>query len=759
MEKLLNSEYLWQENNLNYLNDALNWLRSRLKYLIDPESVTPEAVTIAREKMREAATKEPLPAFITLSQKFGLTEFEQNLLLLAVARDLSPEFPDLYAQAQKEDNLSYPTFHLAFALFDNPSWQVLAPDSPLRYWQLIEILSSGRQSLLSSQILASEQIVNYVRGYNHHHEQILPFVFPLHLPQNSHPESVDIAPSQQRAIAKITNSLQSANLSTRLPLIQLLGPDTTTKQLIVQQVAINCGLLVYRLLVEQLPTQSEELQKLIRYWSRESRLLNLALYLDLQGIEGTSSSSERVTALRRFLLSSQGIFFLDSRENNLALETPKITVEVNKPTPKEQYRFWCEVLGEKGEMSAKLLASQFNLNLAEIRDLAEKNREYSQPTFRPPSPPTLASDPAPTKGARERASRGKRFQSPPAPLTPQSWGEIGSASRFSNGDLGGNNLRDETQETYVDTEALEREANSREFKGLWAGCLAQTRPRLDNLAQRIECKATWEDIVLPEQAKDQLEQIVAQIRFRSQVYDDWGYRQRLNRGLGVSAVFAGESGTGKTMAAEVIANDLRLNLYRIDLSAVVSKYIGETEKNLRRLFDAAEDGGAILFFDEADALFGKRSEVKDSHDRYANIEINYLLQRLEAYSGLAILATNLKGSMDSAFMRRLRFIIDFPFPSREYRQQIWQKVFPPEAPLEELDYGYLAQINLTGGSIMNIALNASFLAAKKGGLIGMDEVVSAIRAELLKTERPLYELTARETREEWSTEDYDEDFD
>src|SRR3989440_8648996 len=153
----------------------------------------------------------------------------------------------------------------------------------------------------------------------------------------------------------------------------------------------------------------------------------------------------------------------------------------------------------------------------------------------------------------------------------------------------------------------------------------------------------------------------------------------MNRGLGISALFAGDSGTGKTMAAEVIANELRLNLYRIDLSAVVSKYIGETEKNLRRLFDTAEDGGAILFFDEADALFGKRSEVKDSHDRYANIEINYLLQRIEAYRGLAILATNMKSALDQAFMRRLRFVVDFPYPGVGERRAIWERVFPAEA--------------------------------------------------------------------------------
>src|SRR5205807_8968999 len=182
------------------------------------------------------------------------------------------------------------------------------------------------------------------------------------------------------------------------------------------------------------------------------------------------------------------------------------------------------------------------------------------------------------------------------------------------------------------------------------------------------------------------------------VYGTWGFGAAGNRGLGISALFAGSSGTGKTMAAEVLANTLHLDLYRIDLSSVVSKYIGETEKNLRRVFDAAEDGGAILFFDEADALFGKRSEVKDSHDRYANIEINYLLQRMESYRGLAVLATNMKGALDPAFLRRIRFVINFPFRDAEQRAEIWQRIFPPKTPTEGLDVSKLARLNVAGGN-------------------------------------------------------------
>jgi SpoVK/Ycf46/Vps4 family AAA+-type ATPase len=217
----------------------------------------------------------------------------------------------------------------------------------------------------------------------------------------------------------------------------------------------------------------------------------------------------------------------------------------------------------------------------------------------------------------------------------------------------------------------------------------------------------------------------------------------MSRGLGVSALFAGDSGTGKTMAAEVIAAELRLNLYRIDLSAVVSKYIGETEKNLRRLFDSAENGGAILFFDEADALFGKRSEVKDSHDRYANIEINYLLQRMEAYRGLAILATNMKSALDPAFMRRLRFIVTFPFPGPAQRKSIWQSVFPDDLPRETLDYDRLSRLHATGGNIHSIALNAAFLAAKAGSPVTMPLVLEAARAEFRKLERPVNEADFR----------------
>ncbi|MEM8640233.1 MAG: ATP-binding protein [Cyanobacteria bacterium P01_G01_bin.54] len=276
-------------------------------------------------------------------------------------------------------------------------------------------------------------------------------------------------------------------------------------------------------------------------------------------------------------------------------------------------------------------------------------------------------------------------------------------------------------------------------RSLWRACLQRSAPGLESLAQRLPVKAGWDNLVLPEEALGLLWQIVHQVRLRSRVYDDWGFRARLNRGLGTAALFAGESGTGKTMAAEVIAQELDLHLYRIDLSAVVSKYVGETEKNLSRLFAAAEEGGAILFFDEADALFGKRSEVSDAKDRYANIEIDYLLQRIESYGGLAIMATNLKGSLDTAFLRRLRFVVDFPFPAAEYRRAMWEKVFPPEVPRGALDCQFLANLELAGGAIHNIAINAAFLAAEGGERLEMSHILAAARSEWQKLGRPIYE--------------------
>ncbi|WP_404196263.1 ATP-binding protein [Streptomyces tauricus] len=271
----------------------------------------------------------------------------------------------------------------------------------------------------------------------------------------------------------------------------------------------------------------------------------------------------------------------------------------------------------------------------------------------------------------------------------------------------------------------------------WRAGLDEARIGMDELGRRIEPDAGWDDLVLHERQTSVLREIVAHVRQRATVHQEWGFAATLRRGLGVTALFAGGSGTGKTLAAEVMAKELGLDLFVIDLSQVVSKYIGETEKNLRRVFDAAERGGALLLFDEADALFGKRSEVKDSHDRYANLEVSYLLMRMEAYRGLAILTTNMKKALDTAFLRRIRFVVDFPFPAEHERAEIWRRVLPPQTPVKGIEPELLAQLTVAGGSIRNIALSGAFLAAEEGDRLQMRHMLAAARTEYLKLERSL----------------------
>ena len=688
----MNDEERWQQNNDNYLAAALTWLHllldeqirslSRNKQALDtpldggkwwqrgrPESKklssSRELTTDIKQAgtaMSEAAATDPPPALLILSQRFGLSSFEQELLLLCTAMELDTRFASLCALAQDAPQRPYPTFALAMALFADPAWDSLSPERPLRYWRLIEINQPGAQPLTTSPIRADERILNYIKGLNYLDDRFTPLLVPFEVT----PTDDDLPPSQQTAVDIIIGRLRYAANDGPPPVMQIVGIDSLSQQLAAQHAAAALNLHISRLPVELLPTQPAELETLARLWQRENVLLPVALYLDAhqhddqtaQQKEGGSPTMR--SPLRRFLGRSQGIFFLGAREVMSGLGPTATIVEIDKPTPAEQQATWTTLLESETGHSPALLAGQFNLNVATIRQI--------------------------TKGLTAEAAE-------------------------ANGHLPQDRL--------------------------WQACLENTRPQMNLLAERLDPKATWDDIVLSDDAETLLRQIADQVRRRSIVYDDWGFRQKMNRGLGINALFAGDSGTGKTMAAEVIANELNLNLFRIDLSAVVSKYIGETEKNLRRLFDAAEDGGAILFFDEADALFGKRSEVKDSHDRYANIEINYLLQRMEAYRGLAILASNMKTALDQAFMRRLRFIVNFPFPSAKERTIIWQKVFPQQTPLADLDFERLGRLNLTGGSINNIALNAAFTAAQKNMVVTMPLVLTAARTEFRKLEKPI----------------------
>ncbi|HYH84997.1 MAG TPA: ATP-binding protein [Pyrinomonadaceae bacterium] len=630
------------------------------------ETITDEQLQKAEETLRRAEASDPPPQLILLASRFGLSQFERDVLLLCAAMELDTRIAGLCARAQDDPLKPFPTFGLALTLFENPTWEALAAGGPLRYWRLIEIKQADAQSLIASALSTDERIADFIKGnWGTFYERLSSFFMPLEVAETQ-PE---LPHSQRVAVEWIVNALSQQTPSAIPPIIHLLGPDAPSKQIIALHVASALGLRLYRMPVDLLPAPAPEMETLTRLLQRENILLPVALYLDAheQDLHAQGDGSP-LQSLRRFLLRVTGMVFLDTRDVLSGLSRSVMPVDIAKPTPTEQRAAWSEALGIAAADSPARLSGQFNLDLTTITQVAEQV------------------------------------------LSAQAGDEVPLAI-----------LREQ----------------------LWDACLLHTRPRLEHLAQRLDPRATWDDLVLPANEKGLLRQIADQVGRRSKVYEDWGFAQKMNRGLGISALFAGDSGTGKTMSAEVIANDLRLDLYRIDLSAVVSKYIGETEKNLRRLFDAAEDGGAILFFDEADALFGKRSEVKDAHDRYANIEINYLLMRMEAFRGLAILATNMKSALDTAFMRRLRFIVDFPHPSLAERKAIWQKVFPREAETRGLDFDRLARLSVPGGAIHNVAINAAFMAAEAQSPITMPLLLRAAEQEFRKMGRPVNEAEFR----------------
>jgi hypothetical protein len=700
----------WLEQNNQYLSASLEWLRLRLERLaqrlepaaplVIPGTPSPEPqkadaapfqrwfhsrppasehkvdtllpagqppsldeqISHAKDRRTAAAQMDPPPALVVLAQRFGMTDFERDILLLCSAMEYDPGMGSACAHAHGNGARNYPSFGLALAALDDPSWDALSAHRPLRFARLIEITQASGMPLNASVLRADERVVNFIKGLNVMDDRLTSLLRPLPAV-----EATTLSAGEKENVATVLERLRQAASQSAVPVVQLAGPDSWSRAAVAQQVCEALNRKLYRLGVESLPTQLADLELLARLWQRESMLLGVALYVDAEGAEG--APTEASAALLRFLSQPLGLVFVGVRETPLRLGGETFVVDVSQPSAAEQFAAWKGALAKHGDPGAidaiaALLAGQFRLNLYDVANVAK----------------TAIESPGGDEGLSQR---------------------------------------------------------------LWQNGKQLTRPRLDALAQRLDAKAQWQDLILPAEQMLLMRQIAGQVRQRYRVYEQWGFASRMNRGFGISALFAGESGTGKTMAAEVIANDLGLNLYRIDLSAVVSKYIGETEKNLRRLFDAAEQGGAILFFDEADALFGKRSEVKDSHDRYANIEINYLLQRMEAFSGLAVLASNMKTALDPAFVRRLRFIVNFPFPGVEERKRIWQQSLPPETPTEGLDYDRLARLSITGGNIHSIALNAAFAAAHSGRAVTMPVALAAARMEMRKLEKPIHEADFR----------------
>jgi hypothetical protein len=642
----------WYEANHRYLLAALALVHDALGRHTAPEQTE---LTIGRENLQPTVEMPAgASALDRLCRLFGLSSFERDLLLLCAGIEFNGEFARLCAAAHGDPQRLYPTLGLALAALPNPHWDAIAPNSPLRRWQLIKI--SEGPALTLSPLRIDERIVHYLAGVDYLDDRLAGIVEPLTIVG-------DLVSSQQVLAERVAAILARTPQSNVLPIIQLCGREIASKRSIAATACQMLGLKLCLMAAQTIPLIPAELESLIRLWTRETMLSGSGLLLDCEDID--LAEPTRMNAIAHFVDRIGGILMISSREGLGMSERATVRFDVQKPNSIEQHQVWESALGEvlpqlNGQV--KTLVNQFNLSAATIRAACVEATGY-----------------------------------------------------------------------------FDRSAEPNISNILWDACRVQARPRLDELAQRIEPAATWADLVLPEAQQQILIDVAAHVRQRATVYETWGFASKGARGLGISALFAGASGTGKTLAAEVLAHQLRLDLYRIDLSSVVSKYIGETEKNLRQVFDAAEQGGAILLFDEADALFGKRSEVKDAKDRYANIEVSYLLQRMECYPGLAILTTNLKSSIDTAFMRRIRFVVQFPFPDAAQRAEIWRRIFPANTPTQDLDPIQLARLSVAGGNIRNIALNAAFLAADAGEAVQMKHLLRSAQSEYSKLEKPLTE--------------------
>ncbi|RCJ41015.1 hypothetical protein A6770_36605 [Nostoc minutum NIES-26] len=662
----------WYESNRNYFIMVLNQLREILENYVKQPDDSPDIELISLQKDRSeleikeaAATMTSPPALEQLCQRFKLSEFERSILVFCAGVEIDLRFPHLCTKAHGTESQYNPTFGLALSILPNPHWSALAPDSPLRYWKLIELGSNN--ILTNTSLYIDERILHYLIGV----KTTDPLLTEItELPADTQ----QLIPSHQ-CLADSIKALWGLNsLQNSPPLIQLCGSEMEDKTDIAQAVCQHFNLQVNLLNCHRIPLRPNELETFIRRLERECILEAKALLLVCEDID--YSDKLQLASVHQLLEELQCFAIATTVSPLPGIKRQMIRFDVPKPLPQEQLITW--------ENSVAELKTQLNGQGKLISDSEQLMQDLQELT--------------------------SQFQ--------LSTSTIRRACTAAVGQL-----------TIPSAPSLKQ--------ALWQSCRVQARPRLDELAERIESKLSWEDLVLPPLQKGILKEISAHVRQKAKVYEKWGFASKSRRGLGITTLFSGPSGTGKTLAAGVLANELNLDLYRIELSAVVSKYIGETEKNLQQIFDAAESGGVILLFDEADSIFGKRSEVKDSKDRNANLEVSYLLQRMESYPGMAILTTNLQSNLDPAFMRRLRFVIQFSLPDAAHRAEIWRRIFPPDTPTEGLNFEKLAQLNAPGGNIRIIALNSAFMAADAEEPVQMKHILKATQTEYEKLGKSL----------------------
>ncbi len=629
------------------------------------------------ERKQAALQKGIFLALPRLARCFGLSPFEEHVVLLCLAPELDRKYEKLYAYLQDDIARKRPSLDLAIRLFcrrwedELEAHRSFSPHGPLFRAHLI-YRSEKDESLLTRILKPDDAVIGFLLGIGQTDRDLAAWtrLVTQHADfrELRWPESLKI-----QLLCSVQSHLTETSRADRKLIYHFHGASGTGKKSLASAVCreISAPLLVadLRLIIEGSPAIEDALRKVYR----EGILLPAAIYLDHFDVllgEDSKTWTFRQT-ISRYIDEFSWLTFL-------ATESP-----------------WEPggLFGTHRFLSIELPAP----------DLVQRAQLW------------------------ENLSRGVVFED------TVDWGEVAAKFRLTPGKI---------QDALVSAGnyVFLRSGGTTPLtaEDVHRGCRAQSNQKLSRLSRKLSPRNySWSDITLPAKALAQLREIRAQVKHRRTVYGAWGFDDKFGHGRGLCALFHGPSGTGKTMAAEIMARELDLEAYKIDLSTVVSKYIGETEKNLAAIFQEAETSNAILFFDEADALFGKRSEVKDAHDRYANIEINYLLQRIEEFEGLVILATNFRKNIDDAFFRRMQFAVEFPFPNEVHRYRIWHQHFPSSAPVaDDVDFNFLAKrFNITGGNIKNIVVNAAFLAAANSGVIHMEDLIRATKREYEKIGR------------------------
>lgn len=628
--------------------------------------------------------EEESPLF-RLVEEFGLSSFEANVVLLSLASEIDLRYEKIYAYLQDDVTRKRPTVELVLNLLCLSAEEKLHrlvhfyPQAPLVRNVLIHLTPDPHQpdaSFLARAVRVDDQIVRLLLGQAGIDARLHSWCEMLPFQQRTPlPLESDLVPILTRFAKESAGGAFRAYFQ---------GPGETEKLHVAEGLASSLGMGLIHARAARLAEKSD-VESLCRLLVRDARINKAILYVsEIDEVEGKTEGVWGRQALLEQLRQHSGITILAGRRrwerqsfNGLAL----ILIDFDVPDHGTRESLWASHLARVG----------YHIDADALRTLAGRFRLTAGQIAQAVTSASLS--------AQWRAAVA-------SPHKVRPW--IGETS-----------------------------AASPSPRELAAAARSQCGHELSAAACKIEPKYRWGDLVLPSDQTEQLREICAQALHRQTVYGEWGFDRKLSIGKGLNVLFCGPPGTGKTMAAEVIACELELDLYRIDLSQVVSKYIGETEKNLHRIFSTAADSNGILLFDEADALFGKRSEVRDSHDRYANIEIAYLLQKMEEYEGVSILATNLRQNLDDAFIRRLQFIVEFPFPDEEYRRRIWENVFPKETPLgSDVRFDRLAKdVRLAGGNIKNMAVAAAFYAAAAGDSVHMDHLIQAAHREHQKLGR------------------------